>query len=139
MWSAWAWVKTIASIRSIASVVQVEAGSLDILIDRGEVGESYVLGGEITTMRGLMDSTAKVMGKREPRGNIPTGLMRALAPAGPVVGKLLGQPPNMRELISSSDGVTFWASSEKAESTLGYTPRPLERGLRETLEAEGKL
>ncbi|EYD77099.1 Phage major capsid protein [Rubellimicrobium mesophilum DSM 19309] len=30
-----------ASIRSIASVVQVEAGSLDILIDRGEVGAGW--------------------------------------------------------------------------------------------------
>ncbi|MDQ2675194.1 MAG: NAD-dependent epimerase/dehydratase family protein [Actinomycetota bacterium] len=123
------------------NMVHVEDVARGVLLalDRGDVGESYVLGGEITTMRGLMDSTAKVMGKREPRGNIPTGLMKALAPAGPVVGKLLGQPPNMRELISSSDGVTFWASSQKAESTLGYTPRPLERGLRETLEAEGKL
>ena len=30
-----------ASIRSIASVVQVEAGSLDVLIDRGEVGAGW--------------------------------------------------------------------------------------------------
>ena len=27
----------------------------------------------------------------------------------------MGQPPNLRELISSADGVTFWASYEKAE------------------------
>jgi nucleoside-diphosphate-sugar epimerase len=51
----------------------------------------------------------------------------------------MGQPPNMRELVSSSDGVTFWASSEKAERDLGYSPRPLDRGLRETLAAEGWL
>ena len=123
---------------SMVHVEDVAAGVL-LALDKGEIGESYVLGGEITTMRGLMDATAKVMGKRPPRGNIPTGLMKAIAPAGPVIGKLLGQPPNMRELISSSDGVTFWASSDKAAAKLGYEPRPLERGLRETLEAEGKL
>ena len=32
----------------------------------------------------------------------------------------MGQPPNLRELISSADGVTFWASHEKATRELGY-------------------
>ena len=78
-------------------------------------------------------------GQARAAGNIPTGLLKAVAPAGPVIGKIMGQPPNMREMISSADGVTFWASSDKAEAKLGYEPRPLDRGLRETLEAEGKL
>ena len=69
-----------------------------------------------------MDTTAKVMGKRAPRGNIPTGLLKAIAPAGPVIGKVMGQPPNMRELISSADGVTFWATQDKAEAELGFSP-----------------
>jgi dihydroflavonol-4-reductase len=123
------------------NMVHVEDVATGVLLalDKGEIGESYVLGGEITTMRGLIDTTAKVMGKREPRGNIPTSVLKAVAPFGPVIGKLMGQPPNLRELISSSDGVTFWASSDKAEAKLGYEPRPLDRGIRETLEAEGKL
>ena len=123
------------------NMVHVEDVATGVLLalDKGEVGESYVLGGDITTMRGVMDTTAKVMGKREPRGNVPTGLLKAIAPAGPVIGKIMGQPPNMREMISSADGVTFWASSDKAEAKLGYEHRPLDRGLRETLEAEGKL
>ncbi len=123
---------------NMVHVEDVAAGTL-LALDKGEIGESYVLGGDITTMRGVMDTTAKVMGKREPRGNIPTGLLKAIAPAGPVIGKIMGQPPNMREMISSADGVTFWASSDKAEAKLGYEHRPLERGLRETLEAEGKV
>ncbi|MEJ7876365.1 MAG: NAD-dependent epimerase/dehydratase family protein [Solirubrobacterales bacterium] len=123
------------------NMVHVEDVATGVLLalDRGDIGESYVLGGEMTTMRGLMDTVAKVTGKREPLGNVPTGLLKAIAPAGPLLGKLMGQPPNMRELISSSDGVTFWASSDKAKAKLGYAPRPLERGLRETLVAEGKL
>lgn len=123
------------------SMVHVEDVATGILLalDRGEPGEAYVLGGETTTMRGLMDTVAKVAGRREPRGKIPTALLKAIAPAGPVIGKLMRQPPNMRELISSADGVTFWAKSDKAAAALGYHTRPLERGLRETLEAEGKL
>ena len=60
--------------------------------------------------------------------------MKALTPIGPLVGKMMGQPPNLRELISSADSVTFWASHEKATRELGYAPRGIEEGLRETLE-----
>jgi dihydroflavonol-4-reductase len=123
------------------NMVHVEDVATGILLalDKGEVGESYVLGDEITTMRGLMDATAKVAGKRAPRANIPTSLLKVAAPFGPVIGKLMGQPPNMRELISSSDGVTFWAKQDKAVRELGFAPRGLETGLRQTFEAEGKL
>ena len=66
-------------------------------------------------------------------------MMKSLTPFGPVIGKVMGQPPNMRELICSADGVTFWAKHDKAVSQLDYTPRGLEHGLRDTLAAEGKL
>jgi len=55
-------------------------------------------------------------------------------PIGPVVGKMMGFPPNLRELIRSSDGVTYWASDEKARRELGYAPRDMDTGLRQTLE-----
>jgi dihydroflavonol-4-reductase len=123
------------------NMVHVEdvAGGILLALDKGEVGESYVLGDEITTMRGLMEASAKVAGKRAPRANIPTSLLKVAAPLGPVIGKLMGQPPNMRELISSSDGVTFWAKQDKAVAELGFAPRGLETGLRQTFEAEGRL
>lgn len=123
---------------NMVHVEDVAAGIL-LALDRGRPGESYVLGDQVTTMRGLIETVAKVAGRKPPRGNVPTGLLKALAPLGPVVGKLMGQPPNLRELISSSDGVTFWAKQDKAVSELGFAPRGLERGLRETFEAEGRL
>ena len=49
------------------------------------------------------------------------------------------QPPNLRELISSADGVTFWARYDKAERELGYSPRGMEEGLRQTLEADSRF
>ena len=71
-----------------------------------------------------------------PSTTIPVPLMRALTPLGPLVGKLMGQPPNLRELIASADGVTFWASHEKASRELGYAPRPLDEGLVDTMAWE---
>ncbi|MGH3031614.1 MAG: hypothetical protein ACRDNE_12795 [Gaiellaceae bacterium] len=39
---------------------------------------------------------------------------------------------NLREVVTSADGVTYWAKDDKARSELGYRPRGLEAGLRET-------
>jgi nucleoside-diphosphate-sugar epimerase len=110
-----------------------------LALDKGAVGESYVLGGQITTMRELIETTGRVADRKPPRRAMPTGLMKAMRPIGPVVGKVMGQPPNLSELISSADGVTFWARHDKAMEKLGYSPRGLEDGLRDTLAAEGKL
>jgi dihydroflavonol-4-reductase len=103
--------------------------------DKGKVGESYVLGGEITTMRGLVDKAAELSGRKSPKRDMPTGVIKLAAPAGPLVGKIMGFPPNFRELISASDGVTYWAKDDKARRELGYSPRNLETGLRQTLDA----
>jgi hypothetical protein len=66
---------------------------------------------------------------------LPVALMKLAIPIGPLVGKAMGFPPNLGELIRTSDGVTLWASSEKAERELGYRWRDLDTGLRETLAA----
>jgi len=123
---------------NMVHVEDVAAGIL-LALDKGEVGEAYVLGGEITTMRELIDTVGRVAAKKPPKRAMPTPLLKALTPVGGLVGKAMGQPPNLRELISSADGVTFWAKHDKAVTELGYSPRDLEQGLRETLVAEGKL
>ena len=123
---------------NLVHVDDVAAGVL-LALEKGEVGEAYVLGGQITTMREAIDTVGKLAGRKPPRMTMPTGLLKLLTPIGPLVGKLMGQPPNLGELISSADGVTFWARHDKAIKELGYSPRSLEPGLRETLAAEGKL
>ncbi|HZA88925.1 MAG TPA: NAD-dependent epimerase/dehydratase family protein [Solirubrobacterales bacterium] len=123
---------------NLVHVDDVAAGVL-LALDRGTVGEQYVLGGQITTMRELIETLARVSGKKAPKRALPTTLLKAMTPIGPVVGKVMGQPPNLSELISSADGVTFWAKHDKAIAELDYSPRGLEQGLRDTLEAEGKL
>jgi nucleoside-diphosphate-sugar epimerase len=119
-------------------VDDVAAGVL-LALDKGRAGEAYVLGGQITTMRESMETLARVAGKKAPKRAVPTSVLKVMTPIGPVVGKLTGQPPNLSELISAADGVTYWAKHDKAIEQLDYSPRGLEQGLRDTLEAEGKL
>jgi nucleoside-diphosphate-sugar epimerase len=123
------------------NMVYVEdvADGILLALDKGKAGEAYVLGGEITTLRELIGAVGRVADRKPPSRSLPIGLLKLMAPAGPLVGKVMGQPPNLRELISSADGVTFWAKHDKAMAELGYSPRGLEEGLRETLRAEGKL
>jgi dihydroflavonol-4-reductase len=123
---------------NMVHVDDVATGVL-LALDKGKIGEAYVLGGQITTMRELIQTLARVAGKKPPKRTLPTGLMKAMTPVGPIVGKMMNQGPNLRELISSADNVTFWAKHDKAMAELGYSPRGLEQGLRDTLEAEGRL
>jgi nucleoside-diphosphate-sugar epimerase len=121
------------------SHVEDIAGGILLALDRGTLGETYVISGPATTMREAIETVAVLAGRKPPKHAVPVPLLKAMAPIGPLVGKLMNQPPNLRELISSADGVTFWASYEKAGRELGYDPRGLEEGLRQTLEAEGKI
>jgi dihydroflavonol-4-reductase len=122
----------------LSHVEDIAAGIL-LGLDQGKPGEAYIISGPATTVREAIETVAKVSGRKAPKHAIPVPLMKAMIPIGPLVGKLMSQPPNLRELISSADGVTFWASYDKAERELGYEPRGLEAGLRATLEAEGRL
>ncbi len=115
------------------------AGGILLGLDRGELGETYVISGPVTTMREAIETVAKVSGRKAPKRDLPTGLMKLMIPFGPVVGKVMGQPPNLRELITSGDNVTFWASYDKAQRELGYSPRGMEEGLRQTLEADDRF
>ena len=122
----------------LTHVEDIAAGIL-LALDKGKVGETYVISGPATTMREAIDTIAAVSGRKAPKRAMPTAAMKALTPIGPLVGKLIGQPPNLRELISSADGVTFWASHEKASRELGYAPRGMEEGMRQTLEADERF
>lgn len=122
----------------LAHVEDIAAGIL-LGLDKGRPGEAYVISGPAVTVREAIGEVAEITGRKAPKRALPTPLMKAMVPIGPLVGKLMGQPPNLRELISSADGVTFWASYDKAKAELGYQPRELALGLRQTLEAEGRL
>jgi dihydroflavonol-4-reductase len=122
----------------LSHVDDIAAGIL-LGLDKGKPGETYVISGPAVTMRDAIETVASLTGRKAPKHAVPTPLMKAMIPIGPLVGRMMGQPPNLRELISSADGVTFWASCEKARRELGYEPRGLEQGLRDLLEAEGQI
>lgn len=102
------------------------AGGIELVGQKAGIGESYVLGGEITTLAELVRRAAAIGGHRAPRLVTPTWPLRLAAPLVRRIG------PDLGELVSASAGVTYWASDAKARRELGYAPRDLEQGLSAT-------
>lgn len=122
----------------LTHVEDIAAGIL-LGLDKGKPGEAYVISGPVTTVREAIGVLAAESGRKAPKHAMPTALMKLMTPFGALVGKIMNQPPNLRELIASADGVTFWANHDKATRELGYEPRGLQEGIHAMLDAEGKL
>ena len=98
------------------------AGGIVLALDDGRLGRAYVMGGEMARARDVFATLARVLDRPTPRFSVPYLLLHAAALVR----------PDLREAISSSKGVTFWASDARARADLGYAPRDLATGLRET-------
>lgn len=131
-------VKMLPGLGILMAHVEDIAAGIVLVLDKGRIGEEYVLGGEKVTMDSLIGTLARVAGKKEPRVTMPTWMLRAFAPLGPLTSRMTGFPPNLKEVAQAGTS-TYWASDEKARRELGYERRDLEEGLRQTLEAEGYL
>jgi dihydroflavonol-4-reductase len=120
-----------------AGYVDDIAAGLLLIAERGTLGESYVIGGEITTMRGIIDAAATAAGRKPPRLTMPTRVVKAVAPLAPLVGPALGLPADLHEAIRASDGVTYWATDAKARRELGYESRSLAQGMTDLAITQG--
>lgn len=106
------------------------AAGIVAALDRGRIGEAYVVAGENTRARDAMAVAARAGGHRLPRFELPTALLKVGSRVPASLARLAGVPENLREVLSAALGVTYWASSAKAASELGYTPRDLASGIR---------
>lgn len=106
------------------------AAGIVAALDRGATGRAYVLSGPRHRLRDALEVAARLGGKGLPWMRVPNVVLRTVAP----VGRFIGQP-NMREVVSSAAGVTYWASNQRAQDELDWHPRELEDGLRDTFEA----
>ena len=88
-------------------------------------------------MRSAVELAAKVGDRRAPRLVVPTAMLRLVAKLPDAVAVKLGSPPNLADVISASEGVTYFASSAKAERELGFRPRPVGEGFAQVYGGAG--
>lgn len=108
-----------------------------LAMEKGRPGESYILAGPPHTLEEALEIAERITGIRPPRLRPPAMLLRAMAAAAGVVERVVPLPQTYSaETLRIAAGVTYLASSEKAQQELGFRVRPLEDGLRETLQHE---
>jgi dihydroflavonol-4-reductase len=108
------------------------ADAIVAALGRGSVGESYALGGDRHRLGEAVAIAARMGGHPPPRINVPTSLLRAIAPMNDRLGGLPGLPANLAETIRAGENVTYWANHDKATAELGFKPRSLEQGIVDT-------
>jgi nucleoside-diphosphate-sugar epimerase len=119
-----------------AHVDDVARGHL-LAMDKGRIGESYILAGPRHTMVEVFELAERLTGIRGPRVRAGATPLKAMATLTGVLEKVLPIPASYRsESLRSVAGTTFTATSAKARRELGWDARSLEDGLRETLEWE---
>ena len=99
-----------------------------LAMEHGRVGERYIMAGPAHTLAGAFEIAARITGIRAPQP-VPPVLFRATA-------WLMDLVALDTEPLRVMAGTTYLGTSAKAQAELGFTVRPLEEGLKETLRYE---
>ena len=109
-------------------------------MEKGRVGESYILAGERYTFADALALAQRVTGVPAPRLMASPGMMKASAAVMGVVEKIVPVPESYTsEYLRINAGVTYLGDNAKARRELAYNPRPLDEGLPPTLLHEMAL
>jgi dihydroflavonol-4-reductase len=104
-----------------------------LALERGRVGERYVLGGENLLLKDVLALIAGLAGKPAPRIRLPEAVVWPVAWAMEKTAPLTGIPPLMtRDHLKMARKKMFY-SSAKAEAELGYTARPAREAVADAL------
>ncbi len=104
------------------------------VIEKAPPGRGYLMTGDITTVRELVDRVCELGGVRAPRFNLPVGLARVGATLAHPFFTLRGRrPPFTGEELNSL--ARHWAFDDsRARTELDWHPRGLAEGLPPTVE-----
>jgi farnesol dehydrogenase len=114
-------------------------------LERGRVGEGYILGGESATMGEFVRMVADVAGVAPPKLHIPYALAKVAAFAEEVKASMAKREPKLTREVVEVYKHHWVYSSDKAIAELGYSITPLAEGLAETVKwvqseiAEGRI
>jgi dihydroflavonol-4-reductase len=126
---------------NLVNIEDVAVGHL-LALDRGRIGERYILGGDNVSLQHLLGEIASMTGRPAPKVKLPLWPLYPLARAAEAIAQLTGKEPFMTvDGLKMSKNRMFF-SSAKAERELSYRPGPHLPALRAALdwfEREGYL
>ena len=117
---------------NLVHVDDVAAGHL-LAMEKGRIGERYILGGQDASLRDLLAEIARLVGRKPPTVNLPRAPLYPLAWAAEAMAQVTGKEPFVtRDALKMASHHMFF-SSAKAERELGYTARPYAEALVDAL------
>ena len=117
---------------NVVHVDDVATGHL-LALERGEVGERYILGGENMTLRDILAEVARLNGRSPPRMRVPHAAVLPVAVVSELLCRLRGGEP-----LATVEGLRMarkrmYFSSDRARRSLGYGPRPAQEAIRDAV------
>lgn len=117
---------------NMVHVEDIARGHL-LALEKGRIGEKYILGGQDATLREILAVVARETGRRPPRIRIPRLLAYPIALASEAGALMTGREP-----LATLDGLRMaknrmFFTSARAERELGYHARPYVEGVREAV------
>jgi dihydroflavonol-4-reductase len=117
---------------NLVHVDDVADGHL-LALEKGAIGERYVLGGQNVSLREMLAAIAGLCGRPAPAVSLPRRPLYPLAYVAEALAQLTGKPPLLtRDALKMAAHHMFF-SSAKAEAQLGYRARPYGEALGDAL------
>lgn len=108
-----------------------------LAMEKGQIGETYIIAGEPSTLQNTFQLASHLTGKDAPRA-IPYQTIKAFSVLVKPFDSFLPETYTSEGLRTIA-GVTYIGDNRKAKRFLGYNPRPLREGLESTLKHEMSL
>ena len=117
---------------NLVHVDDVAAGHVAAL-ERGRIGELYILGGENVSLARMLGEIARLVGRRPPGLRIPRTAIYPVAMVAETIARFTRREPfvTLDGLRMAKHHMVF--ASAKAERELGYRARPFTEGLAEAV------
>lgn len=107
-----------------------------LAMEKGTPGETYIIAGPVHSLVEALEIAERLTGVPAPRVRVPEGVLSVMAGLMGLVNRVVPLPTLYHPETLRSTNATYIGSNAKARRELGYDPRPLEEGLRETLAYE---
>ncbi|MDE2288217.1 MAG: NAD-dependent epimerase/dehydratase family protein [Burkholderiales bacterium] len=118
---------------NLAHVDDVAEGHL-LALERGRIGERYILGGDDVLLRDMLGEIARMTGRKAPTLTLPRWPLYPLAHVAQGIARLSGKEPFLTVDGLKMSRYHMFFSSAKAQAELGYRARPYAEGLRDALD-----
>jgi dihydroflavonol-4-reductase len=95
-----------------------------LALERGRVGERYILGGDNLTLRDILSTVDAVVGRKRRRARLRPSWLWPVALAQEGLARVAGIPPRVTRDHLRMARKTMFFSHAKAAAELGFAPRP---------------